>query len=134
VCWGWAIRTVSTAQTVDIATEAPDFGGSYGIGVIGINQSPELGLGSPAILGLNDVLKADFAAGYSGAAVSNASGYKPVAVEGLSRTGHGVCGLTLNLTTDRTEDLPDNARQSECHRSLGRQNGCGSGHQASGHN
>jgi hypothetical protein len=97
---------------VDIATEAPDFGAGPGMGVIGINQTADLGQGTPAILGLNDVLKADFDAGYSGAAVSDAS-KKPVAVEGLSRTGHGVCGLTLNLTVDRTEDLPNNPNVNE---------------------
>jgi hypothetical protein len=97
---------------VDIATEAPDFGPMPGMGVIGINQTAYGGQESPAILGLNDVLKNDFAAGFSGAAVSDAT-RKPVAVEGLSRTGHGVCGLTLDLTVDRTVDLSDSPNVNE---------------------
>jgi hypothetical protein len=97
---------------VDIATQAPEFGAMPGMGVIGINQTADLGQGSPAILGLNDVLKNDFDAGPAGAAVSDAT-RQPVAVEGLSRTGHGVCGVTLNLAVDRTVDLPNNPNVNE---------------------
>jgi hypothetical protein len=85
-----------------------------GIGVIGVTQSAFLEqadpLGSPAILGLNDVQKTDFAKGGESfsanfqLALTDAT-QKKIAVAGLSRAGHGVCGLSLNML-DRTVDLP----------------------------
>ena len=66
--------------------------------------------GSPAILGLNDVQKTDFATGGETFAANfqqalTDATQKPIAVAGLSRGGHGVCGLSLNML-DRSADLP----------------------------
>ena len=105
------------AANVDIKAAAPDLShfSPMGSGVIGANQSLFLmggSNGSPAILGLNDLQDDDFNIlshdpdhpPKSLIALKGAT-QEPIAVAGLSRAGHGVCGLSLNLF-DRTIDVP----------------------------
>jgi hypothetical protein len=104
---------VGAFPAIDIGIDAPDFSefSPAGAAVIGVTQSdfPLKGgpSGSPAIVGLNDLLKGDFDINSpvnSRATLLDAT-KEPIAVAGLSRVGHGVCGLSLNML-DRKVDLP----------------------------
>jgi hypothetical protein len=87
----------------------PDFGTeplSEAFGVVGVSGS-ERG-DAPAVLGDNNVLKSEL--GGSFPRVSNAvrteGANLPVGVEGVSWSGSGVYGISLNLNPDKTADLP----------------------------